>query len=451
MISKKIRKTIQHACNAEGPSGKTAAPTETGWRMGGRSWMRWTRRAVSGGIIVFALIASTALGYADLPKIPLSQAPARSPLQLEVESAYNLAARQMHAMLDVERGYPARPARYAEPTAPRIEVEPTYPVTPTALDVEGQYPWTTAVLEPEVKYPATAALPLAVESEHPTACIPHLQLEDRYPTTQTALLDVEGDYPSLLGTVLQPEGDYPNPAPADGPGALRDTGRPAIALTFDTEIPHGEEARRTLNDVLDTLQDAGVRATFFVVGYWARANPHVLQRLVAEGHEVANHSFTHRSFSHRPPEELGAELHRVADLVLRETGAPIAPLFRPPYGCIDELTARVARDNGYQLTGWTASGSDARGATRTGEEVVAAVRRNLRHGEVVLLHTNRWITAAALPEILRIIEARGLEAVSVSELLRRSPSTAVRIARGALRNCTLHTAKLSRNPRTAAY
>ena len=209
-----------------------------------------------------------------------------------------------------------------------------------------------------------------------------------------------------------------------------------VALTFDTEIPHGAEAHWTLANVLDVLQLAGVRATFFVVGRWARANPELLRRLVTEGHEVANHSLTHRRFTAgRPADELRDELDTVAEIVRRETGAEIAPLFRPPYGCIDERAAGLAREQGYRLIGWTASGGDARSTTTNPADVVATVDTYLRHGGIILLHTNRWLTAAALPEILVRLRARRLLPVTVSELLALESSSADLRLASALRVC----------------
>lgn len=268
-------------------------------------------------------------------------------------------------------------------------------------------------------------------------------VEHRSSPPRVASLEVESVYPAPL---LAIEPSYPEPVTV----ALRAMPTPEpvievpplVALSFDTEIPHGEEARRTLTQVMSTLREANVHATFFVVGSWAAANPNVLRRLLADGHEIANHSLTHQRFAARSAPELRRELDRVADLVLSETGAPIAPLFRPPYGCIDEAAAALARRDGYQLTGWTAYGRDASSLTHSAAEVVATVKPNLQSGAVILLHTNHWITAAALPALLRLIDERHLQAVPVSELLQRDPTGAARLAQSSLRDCTLRTAHL---------
>jgi peptidoglycan/xylan/chitin deacetylase (PgdA/CDA1 family) len=286
---------------------------------------------------------------------------------------------------------------------------------------------------------------LDVECQYQLRYRPRLEMETHSSPKRTVSLEIEAVYPAPL---LAIEPAYPEPVavvrltmPTPKPVAEMP---PLVALSFDTEIPHGEEARRTLTQVMNMLREQDVHATFFVVGSWARANPNVLRRLLADGHEIANHSLTHRRFLGRSAREVRAELDQVADIVLSETGAPIVPLFRPPYGCIDDAAAELARRDGYQLAGWTAAGRDAMSRTHTATEVVAAVKPDLRSGGIILLHTNHWITAAALPALLRLIGERGLHPVPVSALLQRDPSSAARLSQGNLRDCTLRAAHLTR-------
>jgi peptidoglycan/xylan/chitin deacetylase (PgdA/CDA1 family) len=272
-----------------------------------------------------------------------------------------------------------------------------------------------------------------------------LEIEAQYPQTGGTALQVETAYPARPqtggATLLAVEDAYPSVSTALRSLAPRVHPRQALALTFDTESPHGQEAQRTLVRVLDELHEAGVRATFFVVGWWARDNVDMLRRIVAEGHEVANHTWTHRRFMQRPPAALDSELRAVADIVLRETGKPIAPFFRPPYGCIDEHATRLAQGDGYHVVGWTANGADAQHATRTPQQVLAALLAHLEAGNVVLLHTNHWITAEALPSILQAIELHDLDALPLSELVRRGAVTPAQLGGTGLRDCTWRAAR----------
>ena len=267
---------------------------------------------------------------------------------------------------------------------------------------------------------------------------PHrLEIERAYdPHGAVALssLDIETSYRGRQSFSAEPQ---PEEAIARPALAVAQTELPAryVALTFDTEIPNGGEARQTLIQVLDILKQARVRATFFIVGRWAQANPDLLRRMVAEHQEVASHSFSHRPFAQRPLRELSAELSKLENLVRRETGVPLSLLFRPPYGCIGGNAAQLVRQRGYHLVGWDISGQDARSETTSALEVVAAVKRDLHPGGTILLHTNRWITAAALPEILRLLDRQGLDPVQVTQLLQRQPMLARDLSRGAQRQC----------------
>ena len=271
---------------------------------------------------------------------------------------------------------------------------------------------------------AAAALTVALTTAMP---------REPFPAIPRPLLEVEGRYPGPLRTALELERAYVRVEPA-APEPVAVPGE-RIALTFDTEIPRGSEARRTVNEILDVLRDEGARATFFVVGTWARANADVLRRMVAEGHEIAHHSLDHRPFAGRAAADIGRDLDAVAELVERETGTSIAPIFRPPYGCVDATAARLVRERGYALVGWTAAGRDAHGHTAGPLEIVEELERDFHPGAVVLLHTNRWITAAALPLIVERARDQGLAPVTLSELLDQDESLRSDLARRATRPC----------------
>ena len=101
---------------------------------------------------------------------------------------------------------------------------------------------------------------------------------------------------------------------------------PLIALTFDD----GPREPYT-SAVLDILADAGVRATFFLIGENVRRHPEVARRIVREGHAVGNHTLTHRSLSRLPDAEVVREIRAAAETILAITGARTW-LLRPPYG-----------------------------------------------------------------------------------------------------------------------
>ena len=210
------------------------------------------------------------------------------------------------------------------------------------------------------------------------------------------------------------------------PYVVRRTGyRPGlVALTFDD----GPDAAWT-PAVLDVLRSRHVPATFFVIGANGLAQPGLLERMVAEGHEIGNHSYTHPNFADLSARATRLELNATERLIEAYTGRSTR-LFRAPYfgdaepTTADELgPALAAQQDGYVNVGlhvdpgdWTRPGADAIVA-RAVAAVLAGNRT--RSGQIVLLHDgggDRAQTLAALPRIIDALHARGFRFVTASEL-----------------------------------
>ena len=191
-----------------------------------------------------------------------------------------------------------------------------------------------------------------------------------------------------------------------------------VALTFDD----GPDPQVT-PAVLDALAAAGARATFFVIGRNLRAHPELGHQIVAAGHELANHSDAHpRTLNLRGTRTMQAEICRGAQAVQAVTGQP-ATLYRPPIGLKSPALARVARRLGIQVIMWSCHARDTGSASAT--QIAGRVLDRVRPGDIVLLHdghdragAHRAQTAQAVQGILAGLKARGLEAVTVSELLQ---------------------------------
>lgn len=152
-----------------------------------------------------------------------------------------------------------------------------------------------------------------------------------------------------------------------------------IALTFDD----GPDPRTTPH-VLDLLARHGRRATFFLVGEQVRSSTAVVQRMVAEGHEVALHGSTHRTTALIAPTRLAARLAAARAEVEDVSGAPVT-WYRPPYGVLTSDTIRVCRSLGLRPVLWTAWGRDWVRHT-TAERIAGTVLKTLRPGGTILLH-----------------------------------------------------------------
>jgi peptidoglycan/xylan/chitin deacetylase (PgdA/CDA1 family) len=149
-----------------------------------------------------------------------------------------------------------------------------------------------------------------------------------------------------------------------------------VALTFDAGADRGYA-----EDILDTLLDNQVPATFGMTGRWAEANPELVQRMAAEGHMVINHTYDHRSFT-GVSDRLGGlstprrqeEIEQADAVIAPLIGHSTCPWYRLPYGDGDARAAGDAADIGYTMqVGWTVDTLGWRGVP-----VQAIVDRSLR-------------------------------------------------------------------------
>ncbi|KQZ77811.1 polysaccharide deacetylase [Rhodanobacter sp. Root561] len=197
-----------------------------------------------------------------------------------------------------------------------------------------------------------------------------------------------------------------------------------IALTFDD----GPDPEWT-PQILDILKAKHVPATFFIIGENAEMSPKLVQREVAEGHDVGNHTFTHPNLGDSPPGIVSLELNATQRLFEALTGHSMR-LFRAPYfGDAEPTTAdelvpiEIAQKMGYLSVGLHVDAEDWQrpGVDAIVDNVLNAINtKNVeRKGQVVLLHDGggeRSQTIAALPRIIDSLRAQGYQFVTVSEL-----------------------------------
>ena len=215
----------------------------------------------------------------------------------------------------------------------------------------------------------------------------------------------------------------PSPDLATGGGVGTSGNR--VALTFDD----GPDPRTTPL-ILDTLRERGVGATFFVVGRQVAKNPGLLRRILAEGHAVGNHTYSHADMSGLSAGRMRDELRSTQEAVDDALGyhRPMA-LMRPPYGnpYLDGSNALPAfrglvRGEGLFPVMWTVDpgdyllGGDPDGVVRAVARADEAGRKG-EVDEVVLLHDNQRQTAEALPGIIDHYEESGRRFAGLDELL----------------------------------
>jgi len=195
-----------------------------------------------------------------------------------------------------------------------------------------------------------------------------------------------------------------------------DTG--AVALTFD-DGPSEDTER-----VLDVLDEYGLRATFFMTGRHVESLPQTARRVVAEGHEVGNHSYSHPIFLYRTPRETRQQLERAQTVITKTTG--VRPkLARPPCGVRTPAYFRVAKKLGLRTVQWDVAGFDWK--TISAKQIAHEVLRRVVPGSIILLHDgdsegkqDRRETVVALPLIIEGLRARGLKVVPLTDMLVES-------------------------------
>ena len=183
-----------------------------------------------------------------------------------------------------------------------------------------------------------------------------------------------------------------------------------IAMTFDD----GPSAALTPK-LLDLLATHHVKATFFVIGENVAEHPEIVARAAREGHEIANHSWSHPNFAKMSQESVRSQLQRTDDAIKSAIGKS-PTLLRPPYGSITEREKRWIHDEfGYDIILWDVDPLDWK---RPGPAVVRnRILKETRPGSIVLSHDIHPGTVEAMPSTFDELEAKGFKFVTVSELL----------------------------------
>jgi len=186
-----------------------------------------------------------------------------------------------------------------------------------------------------------------------------------------------------------------------------------VAFTFD-DGPHPVYTPQ----VPEIFRRAGGQATFFMIGTEIEAHPEIAARVHREGHEIANHTYTHPDLTKLTLEEAGEELQRAERLVQEVTGQP-ARSFRPPYFGVNDDILSLAAERGYRTVG--AVNGDAKDWDNPGvEHILEHTRSAVKPGSVLIFHDgygDRSQTVEAVRVLVEELVTEGYRLVTVSELL----------------------------------
>ena len=187
-----------------------------------------------------------------------------------------------------------------------------------------------------------------------------------------------------------------------------------VALTFDD----GPTARHT-ESTLSVLRERNVRATFFVTGRESENNLEFAKKIVADGHELGNHSYSHRRMIFTTPSQVRDEIERT-DAAIRNAGHQGDIHFRPPYGHkLVALPWYLSKNDRVTIT-WNIEPESYADVASSAERIARHVIENVQPGSIILLHVmydSREESRKAIPLVIDGVRERGYRFVTVSELL----------------------------------
>ena len=182
-----------------------------------------------------------------------------------------------------------------------------------------------------------------------------------------------------------------------------------VSISFDAAW--GNEQTQTLIDILARKE---VKATFFLVGFWAEKYPESVKAISAAGHDVGNHSDTH---PHLPKLEKEKVLAQIEDCnkKIEAAGAPRPTLFRPPYGDYNNCVVESTNELKMHCIQWDVDSLDWKDPTP--DDMVKRIKSKIKPGSIILMHNGAKNTPEALPRIIDTIKSEGYSIIPISEII----------------------------------
>lgn len=214
------------------------------------------------------------------------------------------------------------------------------------------------------------------------------------------------------GQLLKIDREFSNSKPKDSvfiSKGLKDD--KMISLTFDA----GDSAENTAN-ILDVLKRYDVQTTMFLTGAWVEKFPELAKRMAAEGHEIANHSYSHPDFTKLTKDEIHSELQQTTSVFEKMIGQKGSPLFRPPFGYWNKNLLEAAGQLGIAYTVyWSIDTIDWQEPSV--DTIYHRIFSKLTGNDIVLAHLNGKPTADSMELVIPELKRRGYQLVKVSEML----------------------------------
>jgi peptidoglycan/xylan/chitin deacetylase (PgdA/CDA1 family) len=192
-----------------------------------------------------------------------------------------------------------------------------------------------------------------------------------------------------------------------------------VALTFD-DGPYPPYTDK----ILDILKEKNVKATFFIIGQNAAKHPETIKRIFNEGHQLGNHTYTHKDLLKTEPAAIMSEIERTNSLIYALTGQNMR-IARPPHGFRDAVVLNIMALKNLKPVDWSVSGRDWN--NHSAKTIAERVISNTKNGSVILLHDGdasaagktRESTVKALEKIIDELLSEGYRFVTIDEMLRK--------------------------------
>ncbi|WP_391347699.1 polysaccharide deacetylase family protein [Azospirillum sp. A23] len=312
---------------------------------------------------------------------------------------------------------PVAPAASAKPPAVTVAVAPAPTPMPAPIQAEAKPPQPAGNRETVTTTTSSVLAPIGSAVAAPLAPPPPPSVANATPPADGLIIYNEEDARTMadIEQHSRRKGRLRSVMPDSRydvmPATLKRENWNLCALTFD-DGPH----RTVTRQILDILNQEGVRATYFPVGRIAERQGDLIHDFVAAGHEIGNHSLTHSDL--RKMDATGAR-YEIAETnrILRSFGAnPV--LFRPPYGRYSDELLTIARDERMGSVLWSVDTRDWQ--VRNADKIVSQIKLGGLPGNVFLMHSTYPSTAQALPRVIAELKAKGCEFVTLSEWLERA-------------------------------
>lgn len=187
-----------------------------------------------------------------------------------------------------------------------------------------------------------------------------------------------------------------------------DMEKPMVALTFD-DGPSAYTQR-----LLDIFCKYGGKGTFFVLGNTLDNRKDVLKRMVAEGHEIGNHSWSHRQFTNISIEEVKDQIMMTRAKIYDITGVDCT-IVRPPYGACSDSIRALGKEIGVSYVNWSIDTLDWK--TKNADAVYNEIMKDVSDGHIILCHDLHRTTVDAMEKVIPALIKQGYQLVTVSDLL----------------------------------